>query len=68
MGNLAGDHVNFVGKGYGDDHVRVLSTSPFQYVGLGREPDHAVDIQIVVDAFDQFRRLIDHGHVIMFTR
>ena len=66
MGDLAGDHVDFVGLGHGDDHVRVAGRRAFQHSGMGRETDHGLNIECVSNLTDLFLRLVDNGDVVVF--
>ena len=34
MGDLAGDHVDLIGVGDGDDHIRVIGPSGLEHVGV----------------------------------
>ena len=67
MADLAGHHVDFIGEGHGDDHVGVGGAGALQHIGVGGEPDHALDVEGVADLANQLGPLIDHGHIIAFA-
>ena len=66
MRHLAGHHVHFVGQGDGDQHIGFRGARPLQHIRVRGVPDEGLDVQRIVDLADQFRRLIDHGNIVIF--
>ena len=66
MGDLAGDHVDFVRVSDGDDDVGVGDARLFQDIRVRCVADHAVSVQGVADAPDQVGVLVYDRHVIAF--
>ena len=65
MGNLAGHHVDFIGIGDSDDHIRVIRTSSLKCMGVRSETLHGFDVHGIRDFLDQFRRAVDDGNVVI---
>ena len=68
MRDLAGDHVDLVRIGHGDDHIGIFRARFVEHVGQRGAADQAADF----GAFRQFLRdlriIVDHGDVIRFAR
>ena len=67
MRHLAGDHVHFIGEGDRDQHVRVADAGARQDVRMRGMADERLHVERIVDLTDQFRRLVDDGHVVLFA-
>ena len=67
MGHLAGDHVDLVGIGRGDDHVGVPGPCPLQHIRVGGKAGHPLHIQRLHGARDQVRVVVDHRHVVLLA-
>ena len=68
MGHLTGDHVDLVGIGGGDDHIRVTRTCAFKHVGIGCKPCNPLNVQRICRAAHKVGIVVDHGHIVSFTR
>ena len=66
MGHLTGHHVDLVGIGHRDDHVRVRRARFFQDVGVRGMADDPLHVEGVGDLVDQLRRLVDDRDVVFF--
>ena len=68
MRHLAGDHVDLVAVGHGDEHVGIGGTGALEHVRAGGKTKHALHIERVAELLDELRPLIDHGDVILLGR
>ncbi len=66
MGDLAGHHVDLVGLGHRNDHVRVRRPGLLQDRRAGSVADQSLDVQRVGQPADQLPRLVDDGDVVGF--
>ena len=48
IGDLAGNHVDFVHVRQGDDDVRIIGTCAVQHLGVGGMSDDGTDVQPVL--------------------
>ena len=62
--DLAGDHVDLVVEGHGDDHVGLLHAGLGEHLGVGAVTDEAADVERIADRVDELRRRVDHRHVV----
>ena len=68
MGHLAGDHVDLVVEGHGDDHVGLLGAGLGEHVGMGAVADEAAHVEGVADRLNELRRGIDHRNIVVLDR
>ncbi len=68
VGHLAGDHVDLVGMGGGDDHVGVARTGAVQNVGIACETGDALHVERVCGAAHQVGVVVDDGDVVALAR
>ena len=68
MCNLAGDHVHLVVQRHGDDHVGLLGSCCLQHFRMRSVTDKATHIECIANLADQFRRRVDHRHVVFLRR
>ena len=68
MRHLAGDHVDLVVQGHGDDHVGLVDAGLDENVGMGAMADQAAHVERVADRLDQLGRRIDDRYVVLLGR
>ena len=68
MGHLAGDHVDLVGTGGRDEHVRVPRPCPVEHIGIACKSSDTLHIQRVGCAADEIGVAVDHGDVVELAR
>jgi hypothetical protein len=68
VGDLTGDHVDFVVVGQRDQHVGVGCTRLFQHAGMRGVTADGAEIQPILQGLQAFSVSIDHGHIVGFAR
>ena len=66
MGNLTGNHIDFIGIGNRDDHVGVFGTGSFKNIGARGMADGTLHIKGIGYPRNQFGGLINDGDVVIF--
>ena len=67
MGDLAGDHVDFVGVRHGDQHVGLAGARTIENIRPRGMADDPLRVEPVADAADQFGRGIDDRDVVVLA-
>ena len=69
IGDLAGDHVGFVGVRQRDDDVRIAGAGALEYVRIGRVADDGADVEPVLKLPQDIRSHVDDGDLVgLFAR
>ena len=68
VGHLAGDHVDFVVQGDGDQHVGIGGAGAFEDVGMGGVAVYGANVEDLVGAFAERFAGVDDRDVVAFGR
>jgi hypothetical protein len=67
--DLAGDHVDLVHVGKGDDDVGIVRPGALEHLGIGRMADNGTDIEPVLQLAQNFGTHVDDGNLVgLFAR
>jgi hypothetical protein len=66
MRDLTGNHIDFIGLGYGDDHVDIRRPCSFQDIRMRGKSDKSLDIEGIPDPPNQVWRLIYDRYIMTF--
>ncbi len=66
VGDLAGDHVGFVGVGQGNDDVGVIRTGAFEHVRVRRMTDNGTNVEAILKFSKNLRSPVDDGDFVGF--
>ena len=67
MGHLAGDHVDLVRIGRGDDHVGIAGAGPLEHVGIACVARNALHIERVGGPAHEVGIVVDDGDIVAFA-
>ncbi len=65
MRHLTGHHIDLVGQGDGNDHVRFIRPSGGKHVGLRTVSDKSPHVERVAHELDMTGRCVDNGDVVL---
>ncbi len=68
VGHLAGDHVDLVGVGDGDQHVGVFGAGFLEHPGIAAHAEHGANVQTVPQFPQALAVDVDDGDVVAFPR
>src|SRR5690606_10156465 len=68
VGNLAGDHVDFVVLGNGNHHLGILRSCAQQHIRVGGPSGGGANVHMILEFTQQLGIGIDHGDVICLAR
>ncbi len=66
VGDLAGDHVGFIGIGQGDDDVGVIGAGALEHVRISCVTDDGTDVEAVLQFAKNLRPHVDNGDFVGF--